>query len=628
MPLFKSIKSPVVVFWIKRYLGLMVFSSLFRLLECLYFYNLFIANGFDELLKTLAFGFVFDSCVTSIILAVMFSIISVFSLSEAVGNKLLVAAYMLVLTFNVFNFLHLINFGLSFNQYTLRQVNLPVVKTILTGLPFYAALSFLLAGFFIIKKSLKTYQVPAFGNWKTESVLITLFLFSTSFLYLPFPLYYYCNVGADRIINELPKNGMFSYASSVKTILFEADLIEDTKEISLDKAIQVVAEELSNVSGITNGKIIRRVEPDSNSNRYKHIIVLVMESMGSNLFNDSVAPALFKLKKQGLYYSMCKATGPRTQMAVSSILTGVPDIIGVNYYRRKGLYKIETLADYLTPLNYHCYYVHNGYLAYDNIDKLLLQGGFKNLTDANAMSIYKQKNSWGVDDEALYLKATESINGSKQLKTCHILQSMTNHEPFDIPADFIAAHKQIGTWNKKLQAYYYADYMAGRFLNHLQSRPDFDSTLIFVTGDHGEGYQVNDLSYKVFHVPLLVLNGKLKPQAIDYDCSHIDIPYTILSACGYSKETVMFGENLFSLRPNRMILSTNYNTELNIKAHDTLYRYSFEKQSERLLKLNKEQYEEAEIVTKNPKQLAPMKTSVFATYKLVRDYVLSGKISR
>lgn len=628
MPLSKSIKSPVLLFWIKRYLGLIAFSTLFRLMECLYFYKLFIANGFVELLKTLVFGFVFDSCVTALLLAVIFCISSVFPRHKPVGNNLLLAAYMLVLCFNVFNFLHLLNFGVSFNHYTLKQLNLPVVKTILTSLPFYAALACLLLGFFVIKNGIKKLQVPAFNNWKTESTLITLFLFSTSFLYLPFPLYYYCNVSTDRIINEIPKNGIFSYASSVKTIFFEADLIEDTKEISLDKALQVVAKGLSNVSGITHGKIIRTVAPDPDFARYKHIIVLVMESMGNNLFNDSVAPTLFKLKEKGLYYTMCKATGPRTQMAISSILTGVPDIIGVNYYRRKGLSKIETLADYLTPLNYHCYYVHNGYLEYDNIDKLLLQGGFKHLTDATTMSIYKQKNSWGVDDEALYIKAIETINDTRNLKTCHILQSMTNHEPFDIPADFIADHKEISKWSKKLQTYYYADHMAGRFLNYLQSRPDFDSTLVFVTGDHGEAYQDNDWPYKVFHVPLLILNGKLKPQTIDDDCSHMDIPYTILSACGYSKETVMLGENLFSLPPNRMILSTNYNTELNVKAKDTLYRYSFEKRSERLLKINNQQYEESEIVTKNPKQMERMKTTAFAYYKVVRDYVLSGKINR
>jgi len=113
--------------------------------------------------------------------------------------------------------------------------------------------------------------------------------------------------------------------------------------------------------------------------------------MGSNMFNDSISPKLYKLKDKGLYYTKCKATGPRTQMAISTLITGIPNIIGINYYRRKGIYKIETLADYLTPLNYDCHYIHNGYLSYDDIDKLLLQGGFKNLTDANSIKKYKQK---------------------------------------------------------------------------------------------------------------------------------------------------------------------------------------------------------------------------------------------
>jgi phosphoglycerol transferase MdoB-like AlkP superfamily enzyme len=628
MPLSNLIKSPVLLFWIKRYLGLMAFSTGFRFFECLYFYKLFIENGITELLKSLAIGFMFDSCVTSLILAFIFILTSVFPSTKTAGKNLMIAAYVLVLTFNVFNFLHVVNFGLSFNYYSLSQLNGTVVKTIVTDPQFYIGLLGLFFVFFVIKKFTGKQQVPAFTHWKTESLMVTVFLFLGSFLFLPFPLYYYCNVSANSIINELPKNGLFSYVSSVKTILVASDLIEDTQEISLDKAIAVMAGELSNVKEIKNGKIIRTVDPDTNSNRYKHVILIIMESMGSNLFNDSIAPCLFKLKEEGLYYTKCKATGPRTQMAVSSLLTGVPNIIGINYYRRKGLYKIETLADYLTPLNYNCYYLHNGYLEYDNIDKLLLQGGFKNLTDANSMSAYKQKNSWGVDDEALYIKAIENINETGNLKTFQVLQTITNHEPFDIPQEFIANNKHIAKWDKKLQTYYYADYMAGKFLNYLKSRPDFDSTIVFITGDHGEPYQDNDLSYKVFHVPLIVLNGKLNPQAIDDDCSHIDIPYTILSACGYTKETVMFGENLFSLKPNRAIMSTNYNAELNLKIHDTVYRYSFEKKRETLLKLNDREREEIEIKRKDQKQMERMKTIAFARYKVVRDYLLSGKINR
>jgi len=628
MPLSKLIKNPVLLFWIKRYLNLILFSTLFRVFECIYFYKLFVVNGFYEFLKSLAIGFIFDTCVVSIILLLIFIITATFKLSKIGYNQLMIVSYFLVMMFNAFNFLHLVSFGVCFNYYTLMQLNSTVIKAILAKPQFYIAFLSLFFGFIVIKSFIKKREIPPFSNWKKESIIVLLFLFLSSFIFLPFPFYYYCNISSNTIINEIPKNGIFSYVSSVKTILTASDLIEDTDEISLDKAVKIVSQNFSNVNEIKNGKIIRTVEPDTNFNRYKHIIVIVMESLGSNMFNDSIAPQLYKLKEDGIYYSKCKATGPRTQMAVSTILTGVPNIVGKNYYRRKGIYKIETLADYLTPLKYNCYYIHNGYLKYDDVDKLLLQGGFQNLIDANNITNYKQINSWGVDDEALYIKAKEHIDETKHLKTFHILQTITNHEPFDIPKDFIASNKHISKWDKKLQTYYYADFMAGRFIKQLQTRPDFDSTLVFITGDHGEAYQESDLSYKVFHVPLIVLNGKIKPKLIDYDCSHMDIPYTIISACGYNKKTIMFGENLFSLKPNRMIMSTNYNTELNIKSGDTLYRYSFEKQSETLVRINSEEFEDAEIKKKNAKQVERIKTNAFANYKLVRDYLLSGKINR
>lgn len=628
MQVSNIVKGPVLLFWMKRYLNLMLFSMFFRVAGCVYFYKLFVTNGFSELVKCFAIGFIFDSCVASVILAFIFLLTAVFSFKKSLFNKLFVVSLFLILVFNVFNFLHLVNFGVCFNYYTLKQLNSTVIQTILVKPQFYFVLFGLLFCFLIINNFISKYAKPAFEHWKRESALVVVLLFTTSFLFLPFPFYYYCNISANSIINELPKNGMYCYVSSVQTTLSAADLIIDSEQTNLEEAIQTVAGNLSNVSEITNGKIIRLVEPDTNFTRYKHIILIIMESMGSNMFNDTIAPHLFKFKNEGIYYTKCKATGPRTQMGVASLLTGVPNIVGVNYYRRKGIYKIETLADYLTPLNYNCYYLHNGYLDYDNLDKLMLQGGFKNLIDAKSITNYKLKNSWGLDDEALFIKGAEHIKQTRHLKTFHVLQSITNHEPFDIPRDFIIANKQISKWSKKLQTYYYADCMLGKFLNELKARSDFDSSLVFITGDHGEAYNDNEFSYNVFHVPLIVLNGKLTPQTINYDCSHIDVPFTILSACGYNKKTVMFGENLFSLKPDRVIVSTNYNTEVNLKRHDTLYRYCMEKQDERIFKLNIVEMEESEINDLSTEKKAHLRKVALSHYKVVRDYLLSGKINR
>jgi len=62
--------------------------------------------------------------------------------------------------------------------------------------------------------------------------------------------------------------------------------------------------------------------------------------------------------------------------------------------------------------------------------------------------------------------------------------------------------------------------MVDEFLKQIQSSSEFDSTLVFVTGDHGEAYNENELSYNIFHVPLIILNGKIQPGIIENDCSH------------------------------------------------------------------------------------------------------------
>lgn len=605
----------------------MFFSFLFRIAGSMYFYKIFFGNDLWEIVRCFAVGFIFDSCVAALILAIVFLPVSLFRNGQKWLRPLMVITYFLILLFNISNLVHLAHFGVSFNYYSLKHIDAAVYKTIASKPQFYFMLFGFLFAFLLIRNFMAVRAKPAFSYVKTEFVAVLVFLFAASFLYLPFPFYYYCNISANGIVNELPKNGVYCYVSSFQSALQASDLIVDVKDLSPGQAVAEVAALYNNVTEIKDEKILRRVEPDSNFARYKRVILIMMESMGSNAFNDSVAPELNRLKNEGLYFSNCLATGPRTQMGFTTLLTGVSNVIGVNYYRRKGIYKVETLASYLTPLNYDTYYLHNGFLTYDDEDKLLKQGGFKHLTDANDIESYKQKNSWGVEDEALFLKSAELISKTSNRKALYVLQSMTNHEPFELPADFRASHKEMARWNKKLQTYFYADYMLGKFIKTMKERADYDSTLIIITGDHGEAYNDNEFSYNVFHVPLVMLGGSLRPAVINYDCSHADIPYTILSVCGYNKETIMLGENLLRLQPGRSVFSTNYNAELNVKRHDTLYRFSFEKQDEWLFKLDEHLMEKEQIKTAPVQQLM-FKRQAFAHYKLVRDYLLSGKINR
>lgn len=539
----------------------------------------------------------------------------------------MLVGYAIVLVFNVFNFWHLIKFGIGYNAYTLQQANSTVASTLLLKIDLYLLLGICVVLLVIVNYFLKK-QNYNLSNQQKKSRLAALFaMVLLSFWYLSFPLYYYFSLSSSSTVNELPKNGIYNFVNALKRIYTYKDLVIDTKEIDVNDALSMVAQNLTDVSEITNGKIIRNINSDTTYSKYKHVVLIIMESMGDNAFNDSISPNLYKLKNEGVYYSKCKTTGPRTQMGVASLLTGIPNITSENFYRRKGTYKIETLADYLKPLDYQCYYLHNGYLSYDDAGKLLEQGGFENLMDAESFNNYNFKNEWGVDDGALFNEAIAQITDTKDKKTFHVLQSLSNHEPHQIPDDFLKKHSEIKHWDKKYQAYYYADYVLGDFITKLKQTKEFENTLVFVTGDHAEAYVEKDLSYKVFHVPLIVLGGNLKSNVINEDVWHVDIPYTILAASGYSGKTIMMGENLFKQYKHRNILSSNYNTELNLKRNDTLFRYSFEQNKEWVFKVDSNEFASEELLLGKQEQNKYRKLT-FAYYKVVRHYLVNGKMNR
>lgn len=612
------------IFWMKSYLWLMAFSSLLRLAEVFYFFEVLSDEKYKQVFKILSYGLVYDSTVVT---GILFCILLLSFIKTINLNRLILAAFAILLVFNVFNFWHLIKFGIGYNAYTLQQANATVVSTLLSKIDLYLLLGICLLVMILVNYFLKKQNHNLYNQQKQSRLAVLGVMVLLSFWYLSFPLYYYFSLSSSSTVNELPKNGIYNFVNAIKRIYTTKDLVVDTKEVDVDEALKIVARNLTDVSGIANGKIIRSINSDTAQPKYKHVVLIIMESMGDNAFNDTISPNLYKLKNEGTYYSKCKTSGPRTQMGVASLLTGIPNITSENFYRRKGTYKIETLADYLKPLDYQCYYLHNGYLSYDDADKLLEQGGFENLMDVASFKNYSFKNEWGVDDGALFNEAITQITNTKDKKTLHVLQSLSNHEPHQVPEGFLKTHKNIKQWDKKYQAYYYADYVLGEFITKLKHTKEFENTLVFVTGDHAEAYVEKDLSYKVFHVPLIVLGGKVKHNVVNDDVWHVDVPYTILSACGYTGKTIMMGENLFKHPTHRNILSSNYNTELNLKRNDTLYRYSYEQNKEWMFKVDSSEFASAELILNKQEQNKYRKLT-FAYYKVVRHYLVNGKMNR
>lgn len=596
--------------WLSLYSKFILTFFLARLVVTLFFIKSFAELSITGWLTYIWVSFAFDSCVISCILLLLLLFNPLWLKRPALYKKIVLSLLFILLLVSVADLFHMYRYGVRFNYFSFLQTDGTVLWAVFTGKDLYIAIAVSILFFFLLKRFL-------FRDISTEKLAPVKFLpllmifFSTSFLYYPVPLYRLSDIGSNTLVNEAAKNTVYCISSSLYTNSSNGEKIPDV-EMSEEEALKIVAR----ITGgeIIEGVVVRKTVKDTLRRTYPHIVLIVMESMGSNIFSDSLAPNLSALAKEGIYFPDCKATGPRTQMAIASLLTGVPNILCNNFYRLKGVNKIETVADYMKEAGYTSSVIHNGFLSYDDADKFLKEGGFDELIDANDMPGAKMKNEWGVEDEQLFDRALSELKKHKSEKTFHVLQSISNHEPYTLPTNFADQNPQIRKWDKKLQTYYYADRMLGDFIAKLKKETFYDSTLILITGDHGEARDESEFADKIFYVPLVVLNvGK---GVGDSDHSHIDIPYSLVSLVRPGEKTIMLGRDIFSKQKPLPLLSGNYGTELGLVEGTYLYSYAINSQSEKVMP------------SMSVKESDKMKKTTFAYYKLVRYYLLKGKLKR
>jgi len=93
--------------------------------------------------------------------------------------------------------------------------------------------------------------------------------------------------------------------------------------------------------------------------------------------------------------------------------------------------------------------------------------------------------------------------------------------------------------NRYKNALHYADRLAGEMLDALREAGALENTIVVVTGDHGEEFaehghwgHTSNFAPEQVRVPLLLRGPGIPPGVETRPTSHIDVPTTLLEACG------------------------------------------------------------------------------------------------
>lgn len=306
----------------------------------------------------------------------------------------------------------------------------------------------------------------------------------------------------------------------------------------------------------------------------QNVILIVMESVGAKYVSSMQTypsaiwtPAIERYRTNTLTFSNIYTPSPNSTKALTALITSHYPMFSV------GIDTIElsdmvhpTLASRLSVEGYATSFFMSGDLQFQHVEYFLESKGFDELVDMRNIScdmpIYVGSTSeWpfldAVDDSCTARALIRWLDTVSPRPFFSIFWTGNTHWPYFSPepptSGELADDPHLNRYLGALQS---TDSAIGLVLDYLVDRELFDSTLVIITGDHGEafgehGFKIHGSSIyeEEVNVPFLFINSNIKNIEVKSIGSLIDVGPTIIDALGFAPEERWGGRSLFD--PNR-----------------------------------------------------------------------------
>ncbi len=290
-----------------------------------------------------------------------------------------------------------------------------------------------------------------------------------------------------------------------------------------------------------------------------NIIVVVWESMSQRFAH--VMPNVARLSHEAITFDNCVATTFRTDRGLPAILCGLPGQPTASIIRHtRKLPALPSLIKCLRADGYDTTAVHGGDCFIMHKREFYLAVGHDRVIEQRDIVAPKdQLCKWGIHDGFMFdyvaeLAEQKSAEGKPFAIT---LQTLSSHEPFDIPASPSTVSpkgeealcgeqsSQVASPSTPVErSFAYTDACFGEFINRLKATPLWDNLLVVVTGDHGLNDGAAIPRVEQCHIPWLILGGAVTtPQRVSTIVSQADLPATVLSLLGKPTDAFPFSRD-------------------------------------------------------------------------------------
>lgn len=440
---------------------------------------------------------------------------------------------------------------------------------------------------------------------------------------------------------------------SDKTIYAVADLFGKTEITSLSKAYPLyqpltikrmmrktfgidMAEKVT-IKASTKGHLNYPINPITYAQDAPkpNIIILVIDAMRFDTFNESNTPRLWEYSKDATVFSNHFSGGNASRFGVFSILYGVNAFYWQNFLTEQ---KSPVLMDELQKLGYQFKINSSTKLTYPEFRRT----AFVNLAN-------------DIDDEIPGKDATEKDLENTKRVNQYLQQNHQQpfflfswldcpHGPYSYPDQFekFKPSKKSANYltvskndinplrNSYKNAVYYNDHLIGTVLDEIKKQNLFENSIVIVTADHGEEFKENGFyghtsaftRYQTKVPFLLFVPEKYRTQEVKnvtHLTSHLDVVPTILTflKCKNPYTDYSHGKFLLDGKGHDYVVASGWNDAAMID-NDNVIVFSLESYNASKFEVRDNNYE----IVKNKNDVMKNKTlKMQSLIKSFRDYL-------
>jgi hypothetical protein len=301
-----------------------------------------------------------------------------------------------------------------------------------------------------------------------------------------------------------------------------------------------------------------------------NVVLIVLESTAAQYLKpfgaaEDPMPELTALARHAIVFEDAYAAYPESVKGLYATLCGRHPLFGVDAAAHAAR-PCASIARSLHEAGYRTALFHSGRFGYLGMDALLQRTAFDRLEDAGTIGGHVE-SSFGVDEAATVDRMLAWIDAGRSAAPFFLAYlPVAGHHPYATtrPGPF-AATSDMGRYRNALHE---ADEALAALLDGLRTRRLDRTTLIVVTGDHGEafGQHPGNSGHTLFvyeenvHVPLIVVVPGATTAAVEVPrvASLVDVPATIRDLTGLARQPDDEGVSLLASGSRLALFFTDY----------------------------------------------------------------------